>query len=242
MKDSVNFGPNKTGIQMAPILSKEMEAGTEEISFAPHDSTVSPNNMRSQYIRETGPVGSVPMPGTVKGAMNTVLQKIKGNHPVVLVDKLGERLAFERTGVRLYDALLAKCETALPNMPLDTLRSFREEELEHYFMLMDVIEKIGADPTAQTPCADSSGVAAQGLLQVLSDPRMTVPQCVEAILIAELADNDGWDLLIRIASEVGMDAEARAFRIAKLQEEKHLDYIRRWLEHMTLENKAVVHH
>lgn len=242
MKDSVNFGPNKTGIQMAPLLSKEMLTGTEEIDFPHLDTTVTPTGLRNKYIQESNTVGSVPLPGTVKGAVNTVLQRLKGNHPVVLVDRLGERLAFERTGVRLYDALLTKCAAALPDFQLDTIGQFREEELQHYFLLTEVIENMGADPTAMTPSADSSGVMAQGLMQVLTDPRMTVPQCVEAILIAELADNDGWDLLIQICGEVGLDSEVRLFRTAKLQEERHLEYMRRWLSQMILENKAVTEH
>lgn len=242
MKDSVSFGPNKTGIQMAPLLNKEMVSGTEEVGFPHLDTSVTPVGLRDEYIHDSRTVGSVPMPGTMKGAVNTVLQRLKGSHPVVLVDKLGERLAFERAGVRLYDALITKCSAALPDLQIDSIRQFREEELQHYFLLMDVIDKMGADPTAVTPCADSSGVMAQGLLQVLSDPRMTVPQCLEAILIAELADNDGWDLLIQICGEVGLDAESRLFRGAKLQEENHLEYMRRWLTQMTLENRAATEH
>jgi hypothetical protein len=242
MKDSVNFGPNKTGIQMAPLLSKEMISSPKDFPFPALDETITPIDLRTTYIRESGNIGSVPLPTTVKGAANTVLQKLKGSHPAVLVDKLGERLAFERSGVRLYDALITKCEGALPDLSLRDLRQFREEELEHYFMLKDVIEKIGADPTAMTPCADASSVASLGLIQVLNDPRTTVPQCVEAILIAELTDNEGWDLLLMFATEFGLKEEASRFKAAKMQEEIHLEFMRRWLEQMTFENKAAVAH
>ena len=39
--------------------------------------------------------------------LKTALNKLVGVSPEVLIDKLGERLAFERTGTRLYDALRA---------------------------------------------------------------------------------------------------------------------------------------
>ena len=54
------------------------------------------------------PIGTVPLPGTVKGMAKTSVQKVMGRHPEVLIDALGDRLAFERTGTRLYDAFLGK--------------------------------------------------------------------------------------------------------------------------------------
>jgi hypothetical protein len=33
---------------------------------------------------------------------------MKGEKPTLLLDKLGERLAFERSGTRLYEALVSK--------------------------------------------------------------------------------------------------------------------------------------
>ena len=62
-----------------------------------------------------------------------------------------------------------------------------------------------ADPTAMTPCANTAGVASMGIMQVITDPRTTVPQCLSAILTAELADNAGWELLIQLANEMGQD-------------------------------------
>lgn len=239
MKDSANFGMNKTGIQMAPLLSKDMEEGLQEFPMSNLDSSITANQVRSEYIKESGPVGHVPLPGSVKGAVSAGIQKAKGEHPAILIDKLGERLAFERSGVRLYDALILKCSAMIPGMPLDTLQQFRDEEAQHFYMLKEVIESIGADPTAQTPCADTSAVASMGLVQVLNDPRTSVSQCVEALLIAELADNDSWGLLIQLAHEAGLQKAVAKFRIAQLQEDKHLAFIRNWLSERTLSNKAM---
>lgn len=38
----------------------------------------------------------------------TTTAKMTGTRPEVLVDKLGERLAFKRTSTRLYEAMLMK--------------------------------------------------------------------------------------------------------------------------------------
>ncbi|HYF21309.1 MAG TPA: ferritin Dps family protein, partial [Ramlibacter sp.] len=79
----------------------------------------------------------------------------------MLIDKLGERLAFERTGVRLYEALILKVATATSGLAVDgaQLRRIRDEEEAHFRLVGQCLQEIGADPTAMTPCADVIGVA-----------------------------------------------------------------------------------
>ena len=69
--------------------------------------------------------------------------------------------------------------------------------------LANVKYTMGADPTAETPSADVIGVASQGLLQVITDPRTTLSQSLEAMLTAELTDNDGWETLAALADDLG---------------------------------------
>lgn len=239
MKDEASFGMNKTGTQMSPVLTKEMLANMDDFAIPALDTSFDAADIRQNYIQESGPLGTVPLPGTVKGATNVGFHLLKGDEPGVLLDKLGERLAFERGGARLYDALLIKCEALLPMMPMDILRKIRDEERLHFEMLWQVMEKLGADPTAQTPCADASGVMSMGLMQVLTDPRTTIPQCVQAIQIAELADNDGWEMLIQLTENAGLEEEAEKFRMAKADEENHLSHIKEWLKQLILANHAV---
>lgn len=128
-----------------------------------------------------------------------------GHRLQVLMDKLAERAAFERSGMRLYDALLAKhreeIELQAPGIrgsdgvSLDTLLEFRQQEAEHYLLVADAISRLGGDPTAQTPCADVVGMMAMGLMQTVSDPRTTLTQGLGALLTAELTDVANWDLL-----------------------------------------------
>ena len=97
----------------------------------------------------------------------------------------------------------------------------------------EAIERIGADPTAETPCADTAGVQSAGLLQVITDPRTSVSQCLNALLGAELIDNDSWELLVEVAEEFGMHDMAEEFRRALAEEEVHLRTIRGWLVEAT---------
>jgi hypothetical protein len=190
--------------------------------------------MRGQYVDEAERIGSVPIPGTVKGALSTMMDKLTGDRPEVLIDKLGERLAFERTGTRLYEAMLTKCmrlETAEvdPDMML-TLQRIRDEEAEHMALVNSAMRAIGADPTAMTPCADVAAVATMGVLQVMNDPRTSLPQCLNALLIAELTDNAGWELLIKLARASGHTDLATSFGRALAEEEQHMMTVKGWLQ------------
>jgi hypothetical protein len=231
MESSTHMGLNRTGIQMSPVDTDQMIEGVARMR--PSDSDETMVEMRSDYIAEAEPVGTVPVPGNVKGVAKTVAKKLTGKRPEVFIDKLGERLAFERTGTRLYDALLTKFEViedGTHSVPIDMLRQFRNQEAAHFELLAQCMEEIGADPTAQTPCADVTGVEALGLLQVLSDPRTTPAQSLNAILIAELADNAGWELLSALAEDMGQTEMAERFQRALAEEEKHLAHIKTWHE------------
>jgi hypothetical protein len=187
---------------------------------------------RAEHSKEAPPVGTMPIPGNLKGAAKTVAKALKGEKATVFLDKLGERLAFERTGVRLYDAVLAKMPASRleeGSLTVEEVRRFRDAELAHAHLVKQAIEEVGGDPTAVTPCADLAGVQAQGLVQVVTDPRTTLTQCLDALLTAELADNDGWKLLIAMAEAAGQQELASRFSDALAEEDRHLTSMRSWI-------------
>jgi rubrerythrin len=235
MKESVEIGMNRTGIQTSPKQSEAMKKASEEQRVDSIASEDPFKKTRTEYIREGHLIGSVPVPSTFKGLMKSGAQVLKQNRPQVFIDRLGERLAFERTGVRLYSAFITKCEESSEDLPVEEFRRFRSEELEHFEMLKKALEKLGADPTAETPAADVAGVASMGVMKVITDPRTTPIQSLEAILIAELVDHDGWELLIALADEIGEDKLAENFRTALDQEEEHLETIRQLVKDNTLD-------
>jgi hypothetical protein len=61
------------------------------------------------------------------------------------------RLAFERSGVRLYNLLIQKHASRKPEGPPEEteLQHIRDEELDH--MLEGWLLELGADPTMITP-------------------------------------------------------------------------------------------
>jgi rubrerythrin len=190
-----------------------------------------------EYIREAEPVGSVPRPEATKGRANSPLGSLNGNPQIVLIDKLGERLAFERSGTRLYEALIIKCAAvgeAAEQIDLQKLEAFRNEEEAHFQLLSETLQKLGADPTSMTPCADIAGVAAAGALQVITDPRTTLAQAFNTLLGVELMDDAGWELLIELANAGDQSPLAQRFRMAAEAEQRHVGQVREWLRNLVV--------
>lgn len=218
MENTIQVGMNRTGIKIAPDRADEMA----EFALEKPETLTTPDALRSirlEYARESGAVGSLPAEAEI---------------PALLLDKIGERLAFERSGARLYEALLLKCEASgREDLPVDELVQIHEDEKEHFNMLNEVLRDLGADPTAQTPCADVTGVASMGWVQVLNDPRTDILQALDTILIAELTDKASWEMLIELAQKAGLDEEAERFTGALEAEARHLETIKTLLRELS---------
>jgi hypothetical protein len=232
--EAPTVGLNRTGTALVPENVALMLEAVSEFSPPAPISTLHIDMERQAYIAEADSVGSLPPPTTTSSQS-------------LLLDKLGERLAFERTGTRLYDALITKslaienlapgAADALPDgaAAIDRLREIRAEELRHFHLLSDAIVALGGDPTAQTPCADVTAAASIGLMQVITDPRTTVAQSLSAILTAELTDNAGWELLGDLATRIGETDLAEQCTVALEAEAEHLVTIRGWLETLLIQ-------
>lgn len=226
-----DIGMNRTGVQISPKLAKEMEEGARKVQPPPGDEAKIAE-VRANYHSRATPVGTMPPPGTMKGMAKAAGKALKGEKATALLDKMGERLAFERTGVRLYEAMITKLlalgEMEDIGLTEEALRHIQREELEHMVLVSEAIESMGADPTTQTPCADVAGVQAEGIAQVLVDPRTTVAQGLSSILAAELVDNASWELLTELARDAGNDELANSFDRAWREEMEHLRQVKGW--------------
>jgi bacterioferritin (cytochrome b1) len=232
MKSATDMGMNRTGIGISPVHSKELIEGAQ--AGAPSSVGDEGNllAMRTLYMQDAEPVGTVPPPATLMGAAQAVASVLKGQKLGVLLDKLGERLAFERTGCRLYEGIIGKALAGgmgAGGPTLEELQRFHDDELRHVDMLRRIVEGLGGDPTVQTPSADIAGVESMGIVQVIADPRMTLAQSLHAILVAELADNDGYSALIQLAQSLGQGEIADKLRAARLDEDRHLEHVRVWV-------------
>jgi rubrerythrin len=155
----------------------------------------------------------------------------------LLLDKLAERLAFERGGIQFYDALIGKFEASQDSstsMTLADLQKIRQDEARHADMLAGAIAGIGGEPDAPTPSAELVGIESQGLKQVLDDPDSTIAQSLHALLVAEMTDNAGWELLIVLAEDQEHMALISDFSVALDEERAHLMQVQHWYEEATI--------
>jgi rubrerythrin len=229
---AIEMGKNLTGMSMHPVASRAMLENTEDLLRTEAADGDALRRSREEFTSAVGIIGTMPPPLSLKGAASTAVETIKGQKPVVLLDALGDRSAFERTGIRLYEALIAKVNAigSFEGGPaLEELERIRQAEMEHFKLLYEAMESLGADPTAQTPTADVSGVLAQGLVQVLVDPRTSVPQALHAVHTAELVDNDSWLMLSELATSMGHEELAERFHLAESEEAEHLRMVRAWM-------------
>ena len=153
-----------------------------------------------------------------------------------LLDKLGARLQFERMGTRLYDALISKLDAygTFPGGPSrEDLVQIRDEEHAHMQLVQALILRIGGDPTVVTPCANLQALASRGIGDVLMDPRTTLLECLDAILVAEMTDHESWELLVTLAAGFATELEGELSE-AEQTEAEHLVKVRAWVAAGTL--------
>jgi hypothetical protein len=213
MKASPKQGDNRTGILSSGPLGEQMLEATAE--FPPS----SPGDARA--------IAAVRIAYAKKGE---TFGEMAGRS--ILLDKLGERLAFEHAGARLYEALLSKHEAygSFAGGPAaQDLLHILQEEYEHADLLQQAIKAQGGDPTVLTPSANLAANISVGLPQVLSDPRTNLLQSLEAIVVAELADNECWSALEVLARQAGHDDLADECQEAIAHEREHLHNVRRWI-------------
>jgi rubrerythrin len=152
------------------------------------------------------------------------------SQPNQLIDKIGERIAYEKIVIHLYEKLLEKHQVSDLNElpPYELLKQFHREEIDHYRLLSDVMISLGGDPRKLTPSANLENLAVNGWIKVLDDPKSTFDQCLHIVHHAELGDNDSWELLVELAELSELKEIAEEFRNCLAQEEGHLLNVRNW--------------
>jgi rubrerythrin len=207
---------NRTGLDKARD-GRRMVDVPKELAPMSRGSSRDIGQVRTRYARAGYPMGT--MPDVDRDVM-------------LLIDLLGARLAFERGGVRFYEALIAKVDAfgSFDRGPSRRdLEQIRDEEHRHVAMLDRILHDLGADPTMLTPCANREVVTSRGIGDVLLDPRTSLLDGLEAIVIAELADHEQWMALVDTARDLRRENLARIFVASQATEEEHLSKVRHWI-------------
>ena len=169
------------------------------------------------------------------------MEKLAAKNTTKVIDLLSERLAFERSGVKLYDTLLGRLratEDRTLKALLGDVKEHREEEKEHEEWLEGQIRALGGDAHAPTERSVLVQAESEGVERVMRRDD-SILHDFHALLTAELADNAGWDLLVQIADEFGDSAAKKEFKKRLHEEEKHLLFVRQTLLELTKRDVSV---
>jgi rubrerythrin len=158
----------------------------------------------------------------------------------ILHDLLSEFLAVEMGGLALYEkALELVSDTEVRNK----FRQFLKQTINHQKILIDVIRKLGGNPSMQSPGAKVAAAKAQGLLRTMG--RAGLPKdaaqlnVIENIVLAETKDHADWELLGKIARQT-TDSHLRevlgqAVETVEQEEDEHLNWTRQKLGELHME-------
>ncbi|HUQ04135.1 MAG TPA: ferritin-like domain-containing protein [Kofleriaceae bacterium] len=200
--------------------TKEMLEGVAEFGPTTRGDASGIARTRVAYAKARVPVGTMP-PTEQSAAIEAAL------------DKLGARLQFERSGTRLYEALISKVDaygTFAGGPSRDELQDIRNEEHHHALLAQEIIESLGGDPRILTPCANLQATASRGLCDVLTDPRTSLVEGLDAIIVAELVDRESWEQLVASLQVASVrDDLMSQVREALTTEEEHLRLVRVWI-------------
>lgn len=111
MENDIRTGTNRTGMKASPVDARKL-LEVRELQTTVPDPEIDAVALRASYLLEAEPVGSMPPPPTLRGMAGTAMKALTGKKMHVLLDKIAERAAFERTGTRLYDMMLQKVAVA----------------------------------------------------------------------------------------------------------------------------------
>jgi rubrerythrin len=157
-----------------------------------------------------------------------------------LMDKLSEFLMVEQGGLELYRVALSRCTD--PDMRQHYLE-FAQQTDRHRTILMQLIERLGGDPSYVSPTARLAQVKACSLLETAIRADGLSPEELEAndlenVLLAETKDHADWQLLEQLAEHIDDRQVGEAIKEAvqeiEPQEDEHLEWARLMLSQMAM--------
>ncbi|RKG81780.1 hypothetical protein [Corallococcus terminator] len=234
----------KQGLKRTAMLLSEQElehlthGAVRNTVLPPAEGAVQSLRIHLSRIAEASDV----MPTTAfRERMSGALQVLKGGSPALFIDRLCERLAFERTSSRLYAGLLIKTHalgTYDGGPTPERLLELHNQELEHLGQVRDGLLRLGAPPSLRTPSGDVADSQCRGLIQAIDAPGATLMDALRVTLVSELINNAGWAMLVDLASELGPPELEQAFREVLLVESGHLAEVTLWVANGTYADPA----
>lgn len=164
------------------------------------------------------------------------ISKVQQHNTALLLNKLAQRLSYERANVRFYEALIFKSLAAEQGVrrivSVDRLRQFRDEDVEHTVLLKTAIETLGADVDMWLPDAVPSQATQITMSKMLTKTHGDILQCLQSVVVFARNDADEWQMLYRLFSSMGLEKMTETFRQAWEEDQQQLTTLSAWVEQM----------
>src|SRR5437868_3256316 len=141
-----------------------------------------------------------------------------------LIDLLNERAASERASARLYARVVERVSNAEPAIRrvLPRLQQQRTEGIEHGRWLDAQLRALGSDSFTITARTQRLIGELRGVEQLVVDEGASIADLFHALLIAELTNTLGWQLLVALADRADDRPAAEAFGKRCAKQEEHV--------------------
>jgi hypothetical protein len=145
----------------------------------------------------------------------------------LLIDKLCERWRVDALAIELLRVVDARARRERATDLIARLDKIRLEKQEHLAELEAVLRRFGREPDEDTPSSTLVDRVGTALIDACRQPGASLDVMLEALLMEELIDVTGWQLLEELCKQATLDEDVlRAFRRAGRHEKQHLHVIR----------------
>jgi hypothetical protein len=155
---------------------------------------------------------------------------------------LYQALETEVGGVQVYEAAV---QCAVNDELKGEWQEYLEQTKKHVQIVTDVFEKVGLDPTAETPgrqvVREKAGTLVKSMEMARSagDPAAAQLVAAEAVVDAETKDHQNWELIGALAEEMKgdmADALKEAHEQVEDEEDEHLYHTKGWARELWIES------
>lgn len=147
----------------------------------------------------------------------------------IYIQKLADRLAFERGETRLVSLAINRLErakSAVPSRAISVLQINQSHDETHAELVRKILLSLKPEALDSWRLFDGVNRAYRGFFDVLVSPHSDFLRIFQILYFAKLASNGEWEVLIDLTRKFNGAEASRPFKEALAQERQHLTEIK----------------
>ena len=147
----------------------------------------------------------------------------------IYVQKVADRLAFERGETRLYSLAINRLQNSSKSSHqeiIDLLKVNRQNEENHAALVKEALRSRDPGALESWELFDGVNLAYRGFFETIVNPHSDLPRIIQILFFAKLADHAEWEILIHLAQKVSEEKRMSQFEEALTEELKQLSVLK----------------